>query len=87
MEIPNGDNKTLKYKHGEKSMELPFIIYADVECLLEKMGTFHNNPEKSSTTKINKHTPSGSSLFTQCSFDETKSLIFIEVKTVWKGFV
>ena len=29
----------------------------------------HYNPEKSSTTKINKHTPSGYSLFTQCSFD------------------
>ena len=37
------------------------------------MNTFHNNPEKPSTTKINKHTPSGYSLFTQCSFDTTKN--------------
>ena len=34
---------------------MPFISYADLECLLEKMNTCHNNPEKSSTTKINKH--------------------------------
>ena len=37
------------------------------------MNTCHNNPEKSSTVKINKHTPSGYSLFTHCSFDATKN--------------
>ena len=40
-------------------MKVPFIIYADVESLLEKINACHDNPEKSSTTKINKHTPSG----------------------------
>ena len=54
-------------------MRVPFIIYADLECLFEKMNTCHNNPKKSSTTKINKHTPSGYSLFTHCSFDRTKN--------------
>ena len=34
-----------------------------------------NNPNKSSTTKINKHTPSGYSIFTRCSFDESKNKI------------
>ena len=66
-------NKILKYNQGEKSMKSPFITYADLECLPEKMDTCHNNPEKSSTTKINKHTPSGYSLFTHCSFDRTKN--------------
>ena len=37
------------------------------------MNTWYDSPEKSSTTKINKHTPSGYSLFTYCSFDETKN--------------
>ena len=37
------------------------------------MSTCHNNPKKSSTTKINKHTVSGYSLFTNCSFDTTKN--------------
>ena len=73
IEVPNEDNKILKYNQGEKSMKVPFIIYVDLECLLEKMNTCHNNPEKSSATKINKHTPSGYSLFTYCSFDETKN--------------
>ena len=71
--MPEEDNKILKYNHGEKSMTVPFTIYADLESFLEKMSTCHNNPEKSSTTKINKHAPSGYSLFTHCSFDATKN--------------
>ena len=69
VEMSKEDNKILKYKHGEKSMKVPFIIYADLEPLLEKMSTCHNNPKKSSTTKIYKHTSSGYSLFTHCSSD------------------
>ena len=81
VEMPNEDNKIIKYNQGEKSIKYPFIIYADLECLLEQISTCYNNPEKSSTTEINKHTPSSYSLFTQCSFDEKKiSLIIIEVK-------
>ena len=40
-----------------------------------KMSTCQNDPNKSSTTKINKHTPSGYSIFTNCSFDESKNKI------------
>ena len=72
VEMPNEDNKILKYNHGEKSMKVPFIIFADLESLLKKMGTYHNNPEISSTAKINKHTPSGYSLLRHCSFDLRK---------------
>ena len=36
--MPTKDNNIIKYNHGEKSMKVPFIIYADLECLLEKMS-------------------------------------------------
>ena len=73
VEMPTKDNNIIRYNHGEKSIELPFVVYADLECLLEKMSTCYNNPEESSTTKINKHTPSGYSIFTHCSFDKSRS--------------
>ena len=66
-------NNTIKYNHGEKSMKLPFVIYADLECLLEKMNTCINNPNESSTTEINKHTPSGYSILTHCYFNVSKN--------------
>ena len=73
VEMATKDNNTIKYNHGEKFIKLPFVVYAYLECLLEKMSTCYNNPEESSTTKINKHTPSGYSIFTHCSFDQSKS--------------
>ena len=73
VEMPTKYNNIIKYNQGEKSMKLSFVIYADLECFLEKMSTCINNPNESSTTKINKHTPSSYSIFTHCSFDESKN--------------
>ena len=60
------DNNILNYNPGEKCMKVPLVICADLECLLENISSCHNDPNKSSTTKINKHTSSGYSLFTHC---------------------
>ena len=81
--MPTKGNNIIKYNQGEKSIKMPFTISADLECLLKKMSTCQNNPNESSTTKINKYTPSGYSLFTHCSFDQKKiNLTIIEVKIV-----
>ena len=50
VEMPKETNKILKYNYGEKSMKSPFIIYSDLEYILKKMSTLHNNPEKSSSS-------------------------------------
>ena len=87
VEMPEEYNKILKYSQGEKSMKIPFIVYADLECLLGKINICHNNPEKSSTTRINKQIPSGYSLFTHCSFDSTKNkLNYYRGKNCMKNF-
>ena len=36
VEMPTKDNNIIKYNQGEKSIKMPFTIYADLECLLEK---------------------------------------------------
>ena len=71
--MPNENNKILKYNPREKSLKVPFIIYADLECLLLKINTCQNNPEKSYTEKKAKHKPSGYSLVTCFSFDKSKN--------------
>ena len=71
VKLPNADNKILKYNPGEKSLKVPFVIYADLECLLQKINTCQNNPEKSYTEKKAKHKPSGYSSVKCCSFDNT----------------
>ena len=46
--MPDDDN-ILKYVPGKKSLKVPFIICADLECLLQKINTCQNNHEKSYT--------------------------------------
>ena len=71
----------------KRSTKTPFIIYPDLEPLLEKISACHNNPKKSSTSKINEHRPSRCSLFTQCLFDATKNNIdFYRDKDCMKMF-
>ena len=49
------------------------MIYADLECLLEKIHSCQNIPEISYTEKKAMQTHSGYSMFTHCSFVSTKS--------------
>ena len=71
--MPKEYNKILKSNHGEKSVKVLAIIYADLECLLRKVHSCRNNPERSYTEKKVKRKPSGCSLLTNCSFDSAKN--------------
>ena len=73
VEMPTKDNNIIKYNHGEKSMKLPFLIYTDLECLLEKMSICQNNPNKSSTTKINKF----KNTYSFCNDDLNKFILLL----------
>ena len=56
--MPSEDTKILELNQYQKSDKAPFIIYADLDCMLEKIDACKNNSEKSSTTKASKHIPS-----------------------------
>ena len=60
---------TLKCNHGEKSLKVPWVIYADFECLLIKQ----NNPNDSHTERKYIHEPCGYSLDLVSSFDSNQN--------------
>ena len=72
LKMPDVDNNILESKPLKKSLKHPFIIYADLECLLLKTNACNNNPNKSYTTVKTLHKPSGYSLLTSCSFDKSE---------------
>ena len=53
------DTKILDFNEYQKSDKTLFIIYADFECIIEKIYECKNNPENSFTTKLIDHIPSG----------------------------
>ena len=74
-----------KHSHGGKSMKIPSTIYADMDSVLEEISTCHNNLEKLSTTKKNKHTASGYSCLHIFHLIQQKiNLIIIEAKIARK---
>ena len=51
------ETKILEYNQYQKSDKAPFIIYVDLECLVEKIDGCKNNSENSLTTKVGEHIP------------------------------
>ena len=66
--IPSEDTKILEFNENQKSDGALFIIYAYLECLVEKIDGSKSNPENSFTTKVGEHIPSGFSMSTISSF-------------------
>ena len=67
------EHEEIKYLPEEKSLKVPFIIYADLECLLKKMLSSKNNPENYYVEKKVKHKPSGYAWCSICLLDDTKN--------------
>ena len=67
--MPTKDNNTLKYNHEEKSLKLPWVVYADFECLPIKKQSCQNNPNDSYTERKAIHEFCGYSIDLVSSFD------------------
>ena len=61
VDMPEEGKNILKYSPRDKLLKAPFIIYADLECLLKKEQPRQNNAENCFNLSL------------ICSFDETKN--------------
>ena len=66
--MPSEETKISEFNQYHKFDKVPLIIYADLECLMEKIGRCKNNRANSCTTKVCEHVPSGFSMSTIFSF-------------------
>ena len=69
IELPK-PGETATFKNFNKSMRVPFVIYADFEAITEKIDSYTPNPEKSYIEKYQKHTPSGFCYYVKCEGEE-----------------
>ena len=56
---------------------MPFIIYEDLECIIEKIDGCESNLENSSTRKVSEHIPSGFLMPTISSFRSIENKHYI----------
>ena len=62
--IPSEDTEIVEFNQYQKSDKAPFMIYTGLEVSVEKIDGCKNSLEKSSTTKVGQHIPSGFSMST-----------------------
>ena len=60
----------LNFKNFNRSMRVPFVIYADFECFTEKIQTCFPNEGRSFTNQYQHHKPSGFCYLIKCFDDE-----------------
>ena len=53
--MPSDNTNMLEFRQYPKSDKWPFIIYADLECIIEMIDVCKNNPENSVTAKVSEH--------------------------------
>ena len=53
--------------------KIPYIIFANIESLIEKIDGCGNNSENSSTTKIDEHIPCAYSISTIWAFNNIEN--------------
>ena len=56
----------ISFQNHNRSMRVPFIVYADFESLTPQLSTRQPNPDESYTNRYQKHTPSGFCYHIKC---------------------
>ena len=72
IEMP-GEGTTLSFKNYNRSMRVPFIVYADFESFIKPIDNCGPNPKNSYTKQYQKHTPSSFSYYIKCFDDDIYS--------------
>ena len=72
--MPSKETKISEFNQNQKPDKAPFIIYADLECLIEKVDGCKNNPKNSFIKYVGEDIPSDLSMYTISSFKSMESM-------------
>ena len=75
--MPSENTKILEFNQYVKSDKAPFIMSADLKCIIEKIDGCKNNSENSFIAKVSENIPSSFSMLAISSFRNIMSDIII----------
>lgn len=68
--MPSGKKQYVKFSNFKNKLKLPFIIYADTECMLEPVATCSRT---SNSNQVHLHTPFSIAYYIHCSYNDEYS--------------
>ncbi|XP_044005905.1 uncharacterized protein LOC122850919 [Aphidius gifuensis] len=71
MKMPTEKNNIFKFKNYKYQLRVPYVVYADLESILEKVTDNSNNSLKKTIKQ--KHIPNSVAYYGKCSYDNTLS--------------
>ncbi|XP_025264636.1 uncharacterized protein LOC112638002 [Camponotus floridanus] len=69
--LPGEDDRWLEFDHHSRKERIPFAVYADLECALEKEGD--EGGRTKNTRIVQHHRVHSVAYYTRCSFDDAAS--------------
>ena len=63
--MPEEGKNILRYQEGSKSIRVPFVMYADTECILKSMAGTDPSTDGAFTRNVNEHVPCGVAFLTK----------------------
>ena len=73
VKTPTKDNSILKFNNYHKQQPTPFVIYADIEALLQKVERGQPDSNESYTERFQRHVDCGSAYKVVCCYDDKYS--------------
>ena len=73
VKMPTKDNSILKFNNYHKQQPTPFVIYADIEALLQKVERGQPDSNESYTERFQRHVDCGSAYKVVCCYDDKYS--------------
>lgn len=70
--LPGEDDKWLTFEHHSRKERIPFVVYADLECALERREGDEGG-RSANTAIVQHHRVHSVAYYTRCSFDEAAS--------------
>ena len=67
------EGSIIKFQNFNRSMRVPFVVYADFESLIKPLDTCEPNPENSHKKKYQEHKPSSFFYYVKCFDNEVYS--------------
>ena len=72
VEMPE-QGSTIEFKDGQNQFEVPFIMYADFESILEPIESPNPNPNQPYTNEFNQHMPSGGCVYSKFAYGDVNN--------------
>lgn len=73
IQMPSIKSKKFKFENYKNQLKVPYVIYADIETMLEPANNIDVRPEGAKTTAYQHHVPYSIGYYFKCDYDDALS--------------